>query len=48
MASINKQIEAARKRVQDRKWEELNRQGITKPRNEAERLRRLKEAHGGE
>ena len=47
MASIERALKESRQRVQDRKWEELGKLGITRPKNEEERLKRLKDAHGG-
>ena len=40
-------VQEARKRINDTKWEELEKRGITKPRSEQERQERLKAAHGG-
>ena len=43
---VPKELKAARQAAYDTKWEDLNRRGITKPKDEAERLQRLKDAHG--
>ena len=49
MASTNepRALQQARKEMNDRKWIELEKRGLTRPKNEEERLQRLKDAHGG-
>jgi len=48
MASVERALEIVRKRVHEHKWAELKKRGITPPKNEEERLQRLKDAHGGQ
>ena len=48
MPSREKEVEEARKRINDHKWKELEKRGITRPKNEEERLQRIKDSHGGQ
>ena len=43
----NRAVKEAQRRIQELKWLELAKRGITPPRDEKERQKRLKDAHGG-
>ncbi len=40
-------IDKAKKKIMDKKWARLEKEGITRPKTSAENLKRIREAHVG-